>query len=1131
MERRLLLAPMFVALVGFWAIASERAAAEAVPRGVVTSVSRQVLPASSSVKVSLADPLQGSVSDIGSRRAGLDVQGVPLGVALGMLHDAAGVPLIFSPTYLPSADVTCHCTDLSVREALSRLLTNTGLRFTILEGQLVVYPGESPRAAIDMTRRVPSVLSAPAPPRQALVLQRPRPVVGNIAGRVTDAETGAPVATAQVFIESLDMGTLSQASGQYVLTGVQAGTYELTAVLIGYRTETATVTVADDQTVIHNFALQPEALGLDEIVVTGTAGGQRVREIGNSVSQVDASLAETEPIQDVSGLLQGRVAGLTITQGSGAPGTASSIKIRGSSTMRLVNDGPLIYIDGVRVSNEMTSGAADVSRMDDLDPATIASIEVIKGPAAATLYGTEAANGVIQIITKKGAAGEARWNFTLRQGANWFSNPAGHTPSNWGVNPTTGQVESLDIMENPVERNAMLRTGRMQYYGADVSGGTPAFRYYASGSASMDEGATYSSEASKYNGRVNVDAIPTESLSLSANAGFAITRIHLPGSTPYLDAVHATPANLGDARRGYRTAPPEAYYERDDDRNDANRITAGITLTHKPTDWLTQKLVFGLDVTAQTATSLNNILSPTSAQFFSSRSASGSKSVTDQSQFFTTFDYNVSGTHDWSSRLSSQTSAGFQVYTKKLESITAQGTAFPSLGLTAVSSTGEVTASDALVENNTVGMYLQQEVSWNDRLFVTGALRADDNSAFGENFDLVYYPKVSASWVVSEEPFWGLDFVNALRLRAAFGESGQQPDAFDALRSYVSRQSPDGAATVRPDTPGNPELGPERGSELEAGFEAELFNGRVSMDFTYYDQRTSDAIVARNVAPSSGFTGQEFVNIGKISNRGVELQLGARVIDTSPLDWDVDLNLSTNRNRVEDLGLDGFLQLGWTTRHTQGYPVGSFWAPTVIQATLDPDGVVRNYLCDDGNGNAVTCDEAAWIYQGHPDPSVEGSLQTSVTLSDRLTLTALAQGKFGQTKYDLQAWWAYSAYQETELNYFPERFDPRDVAAAQYGNTGEFSLWVNKASFIRFRELSLRYRVPDAWLQRIGASNGSVSVAAQNLGMIWTNWASYPYEDPEVFDPTNSFSGNREPFSNGNMPPLTSLAVTLRLTM
>jgi hypothetical protein len=249
------------------------------------------------------------------------------------------------------------------------------------------------------------------------------------------------------------------------------------------------------------------------------------------------------------------------------------------------------------------------------------------------------------------------------------------------------------------------------------------------------------------------------------------------------------------------------------------------------------------------------------------------------------------------------------------------------------------------------------------------------------------------------------------------------------------------------------------------------------------------------------------------------------------LDWDLDLNLSTNRNRVEELGLDGFLQLGWTSRHTEGYPVGSLWAPTVIEATLDPDGVVRNFRCDDGNGQPVACDEDSWIYQGHPDPSLEGSLSSTVTLGDRFTLSAMAQGKIGQSKYDLQAWYRYSAYQQTELNYFPERFDPRDVAAAQYGNSGEFSLWVNESSFIRFRELSLSYRVPTSLLAPIGATQGTLSVAARNLGMIWTKWPTYPYHDPEVVDPSSTFSGNREPQSDASVPPLTSIAVTLRLSM
>ncbi len=971
----------------------------------------------------------------------------------------------------------------------------------------------------------------------SLLLMSPRLLEAQtITGRVQDQATGAPLAGAQVFIAELDLGGLTQVTGQYLLLNVPIGTHTLTVELLGYRPVTSTVTVSGAETVVQNIFMNTQALQLDEIVVTGTASGARLREIGNSVSVLDANIAELQPIVNVSDLLRGRVAGVSVGVGSGAVGTASTIKIRGSSTMRLVNDGPLIYIDGVRVNNRMESGSEDVSRIDDLDPAMIERIELIKGPAAATLYGTEAANGVLQIITKRGVIGAPQWNFTVRQGANWFRDPAGRTPTNWGVNPNTGQVESFNIMENKAERDLMFRNGQLQYYGLDVSGGTADFRYFVSGSASNDEGATFNNSAKKYNGRVNITAQPSDQLTIQANAGVGLTRIQLPSDFPYQDAVFASAIRLGDGdlRRGYRTAPPEANYERDADFNNANRITAGITLDHRPYSWFTQRLTFGLDVTDQEESILNNLLSPESAEFFNARNSSGSKEVNRDAVLYTTFDYAVSGTRTLSDNFLSTTSGGFQVYTKSINRITAEGVGFPAVGLSTVGATGEKTSDESIIENNTVGVYIQQQIGWRDRLFLTAAVRADDNSAFGENFDLVYYPKVSGSWVLSEEPFWGLDFVDSFRLRAAYGESGQQPDAFDALRSFTTRSAPSGTATVTPDSPGNSELGPERGVEIEAGFGASLFNDRVTLDFTYYDQTTKDAIVGRNVAPSLGFTESQFVNIGRISNKGVEVGLAARIIETQDFDWDVDFNFSTNHNKIEELGLDGFLQLGWTTRHAEGRAVGSLFAPRVLEATLDANGVIDpdSMLCDDGTGQAVlTCDEDAWIYQGHPDPTFEGTFSSAITFGDRLTLSGLVQGRLGQTKYDLQGWRRYSSYQQTEMNFFPERFFVGDVAEAQFGSSGEFALWVNPASFIRFKELSLSYRMPAEWVQRIGANRGSLSVAARNLGMIWTTWQEFPHHDPEVVDPSNTFEGNREPQADAMTPPLTSVQLTLRLTI
>ena len=959
-----------------------------------------------------------------------------------------------------------------------------------------------------------------------------------LTGTVRDQATGQPLASAQVYISALDIGGLTQANGGFLLLNVPAGTHTVTVQQLGYQTQSAEVTMTAGQTATLNFLLTRQALQLDEIVVTGTAAGSRVREIGNAVSQLDASIAEVQPIENVSDLLRGRVAGVVVQQGNGGAGTASAIKIRGSSTMRLVNDGPLLYVDGVRVNNRMESGESDVSRIDDIDPASIESIEIIKGPAAATLYGTEAANGVIQIITKNGAVGAAQWNFTTRQGAAWFNDPAGRTPTNWGINPFTNELESLNLFADyPEETSNMFRTAHNQYYGMDVSGGTAAFRYFVSGAVSLDEGATYSSSANRYNGRVNIDAQPREDVTISANAGFGLTRIQLTGDYPYEDAVRAEPQSLvmadgsPDPRRGYWRAPPEARYEQLQDFHFANRMTAGITVNHNPFEWLTHRLTFGVDMTDQASEDRNAILSPYAAQFFSARAASGSKSVDRESVVYTTFDYAASAERDISESIASTTSFGFQVYTKEIKGLNATGTGFPALGLSAISATGERIGSDSFIENNTVGVYLQQQFGFGDRFFLTGAVRADDNSSFGEDFNLVYYPKVSGSWVVSEESFWPFGFMDEFRVRAAYGESGQQPDAFDALRSYTTRASPSGNATLRPDSPGNAELGPERGVEIETGFDASMFGGRLNIDFTYYDQTTKDAIVARDVAPSSGFTGSQFVNIGQINNRGIELGLNARLIETNAFDWDFGVNLSTNRNRVEELGLDGFLQLGWTTRHTEGYPVGSLWAPSIIEATLDTDGNVipSSIRCDDGSGNPITCDQDAWIYQGHPDPSWEGAFTTGITINDRLSIETLFQAKVGQTKYDLMGWWRYSALQHDYINLHPFDSDVTDVAEAQLGNSGEYDLWVNESSFLRWRELSVSYQMPESWLGVVGASRGQFSVAARNLGMVWTNWPN-PWQDPEVVDPSNTFEGNREPQEDTAVPPLTSITFSLRLS-
>ena len=382
---------------------------------------------------------------------------------------------------------------------------------------------------------------------------------------------------------------------------------------------------------------------------------------------------------------------------------------------------------------------------------------------------------------------------------------------------------------------------------------------------------------------------------------------------------------------------------------------------------------------------------------------------------------------------------------------------------------------------------------------------------------------MSGSWVVSEESFWNLDWANTFRLRAAYGESGQQPDAFAAIRTFRARPSPEGSAAVTPQAAGNPKLGPERGKEMELGFELALLNERVSVDFTYYNQRTTDAILARNVAPSTGFAGQQFVNIGEVSNVGLEVAVNALVLDRTNFDWDLGFNFTTNDNEITKLGLEGYLDIGWTTRHQEGYPVASFFAAKVLSAELDASGTAVNMMCDDGNGGSISCDDAPWVYMGRPSPSLEGAVTSTLTFFNRLRVRGLLDFQTGQSKYLTDRWNRCAWRQNCEINHYPERFDPRAVGAAQNGGWNEFDWWIPRSDFARLREVSVEYSLPDRWAARMGAASGNISLGGRNLG----TWTKYPGLDPESVDITNSVS---EPNDQSILPPLRQFMITVHIT-
>jgi TonB-linked SusC/RagA family outer membrane protein len=1067
------------------------------------------------------------------RPARLDVRDAPLSEALHALTRSSSVQLAFSPSALPAGRATCVCTAVTVREALERLLVGTRFGYREAEQQVVITPpvpatwaiqARLDRVAMGVPRSQHLGGFAGTDP-SALTRQE----VGFVAGTVVNATSGTTLSGVQIVQVGTESGVLSDAAGRFRLRVASGADVTLRAVLIGYRTTEATVRIGQANVIL---SMNPMAVELDAIVVTGTAGDQRKRAIGNAVGSIDVGqLNQVAPSPDLVQMLNGRAAGVVINPGGGEVGSGGNIRVRGLSSPSLDN-APLVYIDGIRVEGQdanlrffYVGSLWNTSRLNDLDPAQIESIEVLKGPAAATLYGTEASNGVINIITKRGTQGATKVNLNIEHGANFLQNPEGTFPRVYYKGPG-GAIETFSTVQNETDRGTpFFRTGQRARYGIDVSGGSPALQFFTSLGYETDESPFRINDLSRFNTRLNVDAVVTPKLQLSAGAGFTRGVIHPGGNangSPLACAFYPDPTLRDTPNRGCTRGPPEAFGQAWDRTQNLNRFTTDIQLAFRPWSWLSTRLRAGTDLVDQTNIALVERLPDDIAPYFG-RDAVGRKDEQRATVTNRTLDASGTATAGLGPSWSSSTSAGLQVYQETTELLSVHAEEFPVLGLTSVSSAALATSSEQYVENVTVGTYLQEQFSWKDRLFLTAAIRADDNSAFGESFDLVTYPKVSAAWVVSEEPFWPLDVVGTLRLRMAYGQAGRQPDAFSALQTYEPFVGRGGVATIRPQFSGNPDLGPERGEEIEVGFEASLLDDRVGLDFTYYDKHTRDAILLRDVAPSMGFPQAQYVNVGEVANSGVELLVKGTPLRTEGARWDIGVNIATNHNEVVSLGglppIPGLIRV----RLEEGYPIGAWFEKKVVSADVTSEGKVTNILCDPGDagGAPVACASAPRVYLGDDTPDVTGNVSSTLTLFDRLTLYAMFDFKRGHRIYNFARRVVCQSYRQC-----PENVDPASnpiwAAEAELGIWGESVF--QDASFVKFRQLSATYRLPQEWATGFGLSAASVTVSGRNLHT-WSDWWGGDPETQDILTGVNTVN-----LQQGDLPHPTQFVVSFKVT-
>jgi len=791
-------------------------------------------------------------------------------------------------------------------------------------------------------------------------------------------------------------------------------------------------------------------------------------------------------------------------------------------------------VDGIRVDNAQATGpqvqafgSSIISRINDIPPNSIESVEIIKGPAAATLYGTEASNGVIQITTKSGSQGDAPTiNFSTKQGAGWFRNAVDRMPTNYWRNPETGEIETLNMLALARERgDNVFRTGHTQRYALSARGGGENIQYYVGGNFSEDEGIEVDNSSRKWAVKTKVSVTPTDNININTSLNYTSGQYNLSreaGSGGAMWALlYSSPQFLDTPTRGYRSATPEAYREPFDDFQEFNRTTVSAQADHEPTNWLTQQLTVGVDRVSENNQVVAEQMPEKFAPFYNPTTMAGFKNVDIREALNTTVDYSATLDIELTESLTSNTTGGVQYYRDHTEFISADGEQFPAPDLSAIDATARTFGGNSSVENITLGVFLQEQLALNDRLFVTGAVRADDNSAFGQDFGLILYPKASLSWVISDEPFWDdVPFVDQLKLRGAYGRTGSQPDAFASLRTYQPVTGTEDQPAVLTQFVGNSDLGPEVGEEFEAGFDLSAFEDRVGLEFTYYNQRTRDAILQRDVSPSRGFPETQFTNAGEIRNWGVEALLRGRPVSTENVEWGLNFNFAMNQNEVIDLiGDQEAIVLG-SQQHRIGYPVSAFFRRKVVSAELNDQGRAVNSMCADGKGGTMPCADAPRVYMGRPNPKFTGGFSTTLTLFDRLRFYAKMDFKSGHTKLNNTARARCQVFQVCEANVRPETVDP--AVLAQYQSGGPLrNVFYEDSDFAKLRAVSAQYTLPQKWVAPLGARRVTFGLAARNL----LTWAP----DWTGLDPETMFLEGLD-LEQNSVPQLTSIQARLNIS-
>lgn len=863
----------------------------------------------------------------------------------------------------------------------------------------------------------------------SILLQEAVAQTRTVTGRVTDAGNNQGLPGVTVLVKGTQVGTATDASGNYSIN-VPAGSTTLSFSFIGYNTVDRTIGNA----AVINVSMSVDAQQLSEIVVTGQGVGIEKKRLSTTVDVVTAADLAKTPTVRLDQVLQSKLPSAQIQLSSGQPGTASIIRSRGVMSAQ-GSTTPVIYIDGVRADNLNTAsalgldtGGGQSSALSDIPVENIERIEFIRGGAATTLYGADAANGVIQIFTKKGTVGPGRVTLETQLGA------------------TVGTKDFLHFKETA---DYLFRPGMVQSYRLGFDGGNEGVTYSFSGNMLEDEGFRPNNDQLRYNLRGTVSAKVNDKTRYTGSVGFTRSTFgrDFNGNTSWSTFGNLEQAGFGKLNELTAEEQNELHDYVDqvqsliNHRELVNRIQTSHSVEYKPIEKITLNAVIGLDSrNSEEKQIFTNALDIA----FGNTANTGQEGYIDVStRNFVGVTGSANGQYkEEVGELSFITTLGTQFFRNEDRQSLLNATQVAE-GSQSVNNSGKVVGEDWISTLTNYGFYGQENIGFKNRYFVEFGLRADGNSAFGEEIGLQLFPKVGVSYDLSSEPYFQAipaSIVSNFKLRANYGEAGNFPPAFSRDR-LIQVNSYNNSLSYTFGNFGEPNLKPERTKTMEVGGDLGFFSNRLNVSVTFYNAKTVDALFNSPFAPSTGQNAQTR-NLGEIENKGFELAINAGIVNNDNFKLNYSASLNKNKNMVLSSGgapefsIGGFQFLGAFVK--AGQPVGYF------------RGRIPTF---DENGRVLSTINNAFL--GSAQPDLFGNTTLSANLFNRLTIDISGAYQLGAQGVNL----------DETLRYFNGAQDGRipEPAASEEADFTKFgALWVEDNDFFKVRNISAFYRVPES---------------------------------------------------------------------